>query len=293
MRVQQQQQQQQQQQLLLLGLHALAECASGGRSTHSFDGGWLFHYGDAAKQELCPGSAFEEFKGMYCPGWGHQAAYDITEDECKRYCCGDSSCAGWNYNGRWCSLGNSHAECVPGQGPGSWKGKGNWTGGFRAVPAPLIEPPSGGPHDVTYNDSTWRALDLPHDYVVEQAPVNQPEWNHGFRPKEVAWYRKHFHLDATFSNKNVSLVFEGVFRSSDFWLNGKHLGHHSSGYTQARFALGPGSGALFGSEKNVLAVRIDPRANEGWWYEVSSDCRHHHWRCCPRSRAAASCLPPS
>ena len=90
--------------LLNAGLPLLTESQ---RSTHSFDSNWLFHLGDAAKQELCPGSAFEEFKGMYCPTWGHQAAYDITEDECKRYCCGDSSCAGWNYNGRWCSLGNS------------------------------------------------------------------------------------------------------------------------------------------------------------------------------------------
>eukprot|EP01051_Picozoa_sp_SAG22_P022706 SAG22_NODE_5545_length_995_cov_1.305804_1_plen_254_part_01 len=244
--------------LLLIGLPPPTEC---GRSSHSFDSNWLFHLGDAAGQELCPGSAFKEFKGMYCSDWGHQAAYDLTEDECKRYCCGDSSCAGWNYNGRWCSLGNSRHGCSPGQGPGSWKGKGNWTGGIRAVPAPLIEPPPGGPQDVRYDDSAWRALDLPHDYVVEQAPVNQPEWNHGFRPKDVAWYRKHFHLDAAFSSKNVTLLFEGVFRSSDVWLNGKHLGHHSSGYTGARFELGPESGAFFGSEKNVLAVRIDPRAN--------------------------------
>lgn len=90
--------------LLIVGMPPVTESQ---RSIHSFDSNWLFHLGDAAKQELCPGSAFEEFKGMYCPTWGHQAAYDITEDECKRYCCGDSSCAGWNYNGRWCSLGNS------------------------------------------------------------------------------------------------------------------------------------------------------------------------------------------
>ena len=120
-----------------------------------FDGGWRFHLGDAASQDLCPHDAFETFDDMYCPGWAHQAAYDITQEECRLYCCGDSSCAGWNYDGRWCSLGNSKTGCVPGQGPGSWKGKGNWTGGVRTVPAPLVEPPAGGPHDVKYDDSAW------------------------------------------------------------------------------------------------------------------------------------------
>ena len=135
------------------------------------------------------------------------------------------------------------------------------------MPAPLVEPPAGGPHDVKYDDSAWRKLDVPHDYIVETAPFDQPEWNHGFRPKDIAWYRKQFTLDAAFSEKTIWLEFEGVFRSSDFWLNGKHLGHHSSGYTGFRFELGADSGVLFGKE-NVLAVRIDPRANEGWWYEV-------------------------
>jgi hypothetical protein len=241
-----------------------------GRSVHDFDAGWKFHLGDAAAQELCPDDAFKPFIGMYCPQWAHQAAYSITLDECRRYCCGDSSCAGWNYDleGGWCSVGNSDTGCAPGTSGGENRGSGNWTGGIRTVPAALIEPAAGGPHDTSFDDSSWRDITVPHDFIVETAPFNQTEWNHGFRPKNVSWYRKKFTLEESFSSKTVWLEFEGVFRSSDFWLNGKHLGHHSSGYTGVRFELDSDSGVKFG-QPNLLAVRIDPRANEGWWYEVS------------------------
>jgi hypothetical protein len=65
------------------------------------------------------------------------------------------------------------------------------------------------------------------------------------------------------------LEFDGVYRSSDMWLNGALIGHHASGYTSFRFRI-DNLTSFKPSATNVLAVRVDPRANEGWWYEVRS-----------------------
>lgn len=82
----------------------------------------------------------------------------------------------------------------------------------------------------------------------------------------MSWYRKEFVLPKEAASRRVYLQFEGIFRSADFWLNGKWIGHHSSGYVGVELPLTAADGALFGG-KNVIAVRVDPRANEGWWYE--------------------------
>ena len=219
---------------------------------------WKFHLGDAGQKELCPADAFMSYDNMYCVGWAHQAAYQLTEDECRRYCCGDPACAGWTMESGWCSIGHNSTGCV--------KVSGGSTGGLRTTPAPIITPAADGPQSTGYDDSSWRTVELPHDYVVEMPPSASGELNHGFRPKNVSWYRLSFDLQPDEAYNQVWLEFDGVYRSSDFWLNGKFLGHHSSGYTSFRWALDRDSGARFGGT-NVIAVRLDPRANEGWWYE--------------------------
>lgn len=55
-----------------------------------------------------------------------------------------------------------------------------------------------------------------------------------------------------------------MFRSSDVWLNGLHLGHYGSGYMGFRYRVDD-KGLMTDGSDNVIAVRVDPRANEGWW----------------------------
>jgi hypothetical protein len=73
----------------------------------------------------------------------------------------------------------------------------------------------------------------------------------------------------------VFLEFDGIYRSADLWINSHFLGHHSSGYTDFRFRFRldtlpflykPGGGAGL-QPTMLLAVCVDPRANEGWVYE--------------------------
>ena len=65
--------------------------------------------------------------------------------------------------------------------------------------------------------------------------------------------------------------FDGIYRDSKIWFNGQYLGEHKSGYVGARYDLG--KFAHYGGV-NTLAVHVDPRLQEGWWYEGGGIYRH-------------------
>jgi beta-galactosidase len=120
------------------------------------------------------------------------------------------------------------------------------------------------PFSVEYNDSTWAHVDVPHDYIVDAAFVANADNAHASLPVEPGWYRKNIAIPATDKGRRVWLEFDGVYRNSRMWLNGKPLGTHASGYTSFRYDVT--EAAVFGGD-NLLTVRVDPVRFEGWWYD--------------------------
>src|ERR1700730_10974641 len=118
-----------------------------------------------------------------------------------------------------------------------------------------------------FDDSAWRAVDLPHDWSIEDLPpppaqskpriIGPFDGNAiggtatGFTVGGEGWYRKRFRLQ-TEVNGRVEILFEGIYMNSDVWVNGHHLGAHPNGYTPFAYELTP---HLSGAE-NVLAVRV-------------------------------------
>ena len=121
------------------------------------------------------------------------------------------------------------------------------------------------------DDSAWRTVHLPHDYVVEGTFDENLDAGHAALPTPAAWYRKTFTLPASDRGKAVWVDFDGAYRDSTVWLNGVLLGNHPSGYTGFRYDLT--KAAHFGG-KNVLAVHVNPHKAEGWWYEGGGLYRH-------------------
>ena len=76
-----------------------------------------------------------------------------------------------------------------------------------------------------YDDSSWRELDLPHDWSVEHPFSPDHASGTGYLPGGIGWYRKTFDLPADLGDDAVSIAFDGVYRNSDVWINGHHLGH--------------------------------------------------------------------
>ena len=83
--------------------------------------------------------------------------------------------------------------------------------------------------------------------------------NHGYLPFNPAWYRKHFTIPASDHGKILRLDFDGVFRDSQVWLNGRFLGQHPGGYTP--FSYDITQIAKAGAE-NTIAVRVDPASSK-------------------------------
>lgn len=133
-----------------------------------------------------------------------------------------------------------------------------------------------------YKNSNWKKIDLPHDWAV--ALPKNPAANtfagardnthyHRFATElhsdtetvyNIGWYRKEFYIDEeTLSSKRIFLEFEGVFRNSDYWINGSYIDNHFSGYTGHTFEI---TDYLVAGE-NSVAVRVDSEQPEGWFYE--------------------------
>jgi beta-galactosidase len=135
----------------------------------------------------------------------------------------------------------------------------------KAAPTP------SSPVSPDYPDASWQQVDVPHDYVVAGTFSQKANGDHGFLPVEVGWYRKTISVPATAQGNRVWLEFDGVYRDSKFWLNGKYLGAHASGYTSFRFDI---TDRVEIGKDNLLTVRVDPTKNEGWFYEGGGIYRH-------------------
>ncbi|MBV5281343.1 MAG: DUF4982 domain-containing protein [Paludibacter sp.] len=130
----------------------------------------------------------------------------------------------------------------------------------------------------SFNPVDWKAVNLPHDWVIEETFVNdntlgsQPGGN-GYLPVGIGFYRKEFEIPESDKGRKISIEFDGIFRNSTVWVNGHLLGNHLSGYTPSNYDL---SDVLrYGNEgKNVILVRVDATQPEGWWYEGGGIYRH-------------------
>ncbi|HEY1114048.1 MAG TPA: beta galactosidase jelly roll domain-containing protein, partial [Chitinophagaceae bacterium] len=129
-----------------------------------------------------------------------------------------------------------------------------------------------------FDDRSWRKLDLPHDWAVEQDFSPQASFSHGFKAigrafpeRSVGWYRKTFTIPATDLGRRIAIEFDGVFRNSMVWVNGHYLGTEPSGYSSFRYDI---TDLLHYGGSNTVAVRVDATMEEGWFYEGAGIYRH-------------------
>ena len=130
-----------------------------------------------------------------------------------------------------------------------------------------------------FDDSKWRALDLPHDWAVELPFVRDEEQqSHGYKPlgrrypeTSIGWYRRTFDIPKEDSTRRITIEFDGAFRSALVFLNGYFIGRNDNGYAPFRFDV---TDFLNYSGKNFLVVRMDASFGDGWFYEGAGIYRH-------------------
>jgi beta-galactosidase len=123
-----------------------------------------------------------------------------------------------------------------------------------------------------FDDSQWRKLDLPHDWVVEQPFDAGAVRNQGYRRRGIGWYRRQFKLDPSDRSKHLELQFDGVATHCTVWVNGSPVHRNWNGYTSFSIDITPM--ARYGEQTNNIAVRVDAEDMEGWWYEGGGIYRH-------------------
>lgn len=128
-----------------------------------------------------------------------------------------------------------------------------------------------GPTAAAFDDRAWRTVNLPHDWAVEVPFAPNASHSHGYKTvgwafpeTSLGWYRKSVKIPASDLGKKISLLFEGVFRDSEVWVNGFYLGCEQSGYLDFQYDI---TDYINYGGDNVIAVKADASLEEGWFYE--------------------------
>lgn len=115
-----------------------------------------------------------------------------------------------------------------------------------------------------FNDLEWREVNLPHDWAIEGPFNNKYNARTGGLPVHgTGWYRKHFQINKDYSEKIVSIEFDGAMNNAHVWVNGQFAGKRPFGYIGFEFDITPF--IKFG-EQNVIAVRLTPEDLSSRWY---------------------------
>lgn len=171
-----------------------------------------------------------------------------------------------NFNSSWKFYAGDLAPHRPTDG---WGGAKARAFDFGAVAASL-------------DDSKWRNVTIPHDFVVEgdytqkknesseiknipeMESIDSRHFAAGSLEGGIAWYRKTFDIPSDYEDKRIYLCFDGVYRNSDVYLNEYFVGNHVGGYDSFYYDI---TDFINIGGENKLAVRVDSTGREGWWYE--------------------------
>ncbi|PWA05170.1 beta-galactosidase GalA [Flavobacterium psychrotolerans] len=130
-------------------------------------------------------------------------------------------------------------------------------------------------------DTAWSKINVPHDWVVALPFVKSSTHemdSHGYKPvgglypeTSIGWYRKHFTVDKSKSNKRFEIQFDGIYRNAAIWINGFYVGTNFSGYLGKSYDI---TDYMNFDTENVMVVRVDATQSEGWFYEGAGIYRH-------------------
>jgi len=134
---------------------------------------------------------------------------------------------------------------------------------------------NSGAEGVSFDDSSWRKLNLPHDWSIEGefSDKNPATPGGGALPGGIGWYRKTFTLSAEELKRSVFIDFDGVYQNSEIWINGHSVGKRYYGYSSFRYDLTPY--LVAGEKGDVIAVKVDNSAQpNSRWYSGSGIFRN-------------------
>ena len=130
----------------------------------------------------------------------------------------------------------------------------NWT--FNYFPSASADKGFESPG---LDDSKWSAVSIPHTWNTWETTGELPKngnrsidnmyWYNGW-----GWYRKHFTINQSYSDRKVFLEFGSVRDYCKIWINGIYLGDHKGGYGSFDFDI---TSHIKKGTDNVLSVAVN------------------------------------
>ncbi|TNJ44967.1 DUF4982 domain-containing protein [Tamlana fucoidanivorans] len=107
----------------------------------------------------------------------------------------------------------------------------------------------------TFDNSTWKNLNIPHDWSFEKGVRKGGDQGQGggYHDGGIGWYRKNFEVSKASLSKITYINFDGVYMNSDVYVNGQHLGKRPYGYISFRYDISK----YLKEGQNSIAVRVD------------------------------------
>ncbi|PWD51317.1 hypothetical protein C8046_12255 [Serinibacter arcticus] len=124
-----------------------------------------------------------------------------------------------------------------------------------------------GAEELGFDDDSWRTLDVPHDWMIEQdfnVTANPLAALAGHLSAGTAWYRKSFTVPEVALGQRVSLDFDGVQQIATVFINGEQVGVHHHGYTA--FSYDITDYLTTDGSANEVAVKTDSLDYSTRWY---------------------------
>jgi len=116
-----------------------------------------------------------------------------------------------------------------------------------------------------FNDSSWRSLNLPHDWAIEGdfSKENLSGTGGGALPGGIGWYRKTFTVPGYKEGEKVYIDFDGAYMNTTVYINGHELGTRPYGYASFSYDITP----WLQEGDNVIAVKVDnsDQPNSRWY----------------------------
>lgn len=107
---------------------------------------------------------------------------------------------------------------------------------------------TSGIENVSFDDSSWENVDVPHNWDQYYGYRRMKHGNlHG-----TVWYRKELELDAENNGKRHFLFFEGVGSYATVWVNGEKVGNHKGGRTSFTLDI---TEAIDFKSRNTITVK--------------------------------------
>lgn len=127
--------------------------------------------------------------------------------------------------------------------------------------------------------SSFESVTIPHDWSIHQ-PFNSnspASFKGGYLDGGYAWYKRIINLDASQSSKQIYLYFDGIYMTSNVYINGDLVKQNYNGYNPFYVDI---TSHLNFDGNDTLSVFVENRQPSSRWYSGSGIYRNAYLLVC-------------